>query len=146
MDLVCVYKRDGLDMAEGDTLRIAITIIAFDCDPLLRIKEGLAKGAGDDARPASDAEILIDDDTVILLRFSVACLGRTDLDTVSLFTMVAGHGKVESHLLPFDHFDSGAARIACSGMKDRADQLTLAAPRTFFMIHYQHFLIHLKLH
>lgn len=133
-------------MTEGNTLWIAIAVIAFHCDPLLGVEEGLTEWAGDNAGPASDAEILIDDHTVVHFRFPVTGLGWADLHTVGFFTVVAGHGKVEPHLLPFDHLDPGAARIACSGMIDRTDQFALTATRTFFLIHYQHFLLHLTLH
>jgi hypothetical protein len=141
--VIRIDKRDGLDIAKGHTLRIAITIVAFYSDPLLGIKERLAERTGDDTGPAPDAEILIDDHPVILFRFPMAGPGRTNLNTVGLFTMIAGHGKVEAHLFPFDHSDPGTARIACSGVIDRANQLALATARAFFLIDHQYLLLHL---
>lgn len=132
-------------MAENHTLRIAVAVVTFYRNPFLVIEKRLAERTGDDTGSASDAEFLINDHTVILVRFPVAGLGRADFDAKSFFTVITRHGKVNPLLFPFGDFDPGTARVACSGMIDRADQLTLAAARTFLLIDHKDLLLHLSL-
>jgi hypothetical protein len=140
--LVCIRKGDGLDITEANTLRISITVIALHRYPFLDVKERMAEGAGDDAGPASDAELLVDRHPVIIFRLPVAGLCRAYLHAVGLFTMVAGHGKIEPHVLPLDHFDPGTAWIACPCVKHRADQLTQATPGTLLLVNDQYLFFH----
>jgi hypothetical protein len=142
LNSVSIHKRNGFDIAKSHTLWITVTIVAFYSDPLLDIKERLTKWAGDDAGSASDTEIPVNDHTVLLFRFSVAGLGRTNLDAEGFFAMIAGHGEIKSHLFPFDHSDTGTTRIACPGMINRAHQLALTAARAFLLINHQHLLLH----
>jgi hypothetical protein len=92
--LVCIRKRDGLDIAEANALRISVAIIALHGDPFLDIKERVAEGACDDARSASNTQIFVDGHPVIIFWLPVASLCRTNLDAVGFFTVVAGHGKI----------------------------------------------------
>jgi len=96
MGLIGINKRDSLHIAEGHALWVAVTIVTFHSDPLLMVEEGLAKGAGDNAGPASDAEIFVNDHPIIFFRFPVAGLCGADFNAVCLFTMIAGHGKIET--------------------------------------------------
>jgi hypothetical protein len=83
----------------------------------------MAKGAGDDAGSTSDAEFFVDGHTVIIFRLPVAGLCWAYLHAIGLFTVIAGHGEIKSHILPLDHFDPGTAWIACPCVKHRANQL-----------------------
>ena len=72
----------------------------------------MTERTGDDAGLASDAQILVDHHPVIEFRLPVAGLGRAHLNAIGFFTVVADHGKVNPHMLPFDYLDTGSARIA----------------------------------
>jgi len=74
----------------------------------------------------------------------VTGLGRTNLDAEGFFAMVTGHGEVKPHLFPLNHSDPGTARVACSGMINRAHQLALTAARAFLLIDHQYLLVHSK--
>jgi len=104
-------------------LWISIAVIALHRDPILDIKERMAKGAGDDAGSTSDAKLLVDGHAIIIFRLPMAGLCRAYLHTIGLFTVIAGHGKIKPHIFPLDHFDPGTAWIACSRVKHRAHQL-----------------------
>ena len=73
----------------------------------------MAEGAGDDAGSTSDAKLFVDGDPVIVFRLPVAGLCGAYFHAVSFLTMITGHGKIEPHILPLDHFLQGAAWIAC---------------------------------
>jgi hypothetical protein len=107
-----VHISDSFGITEGHTLGITVTKVAFHSDPLLDIKEWVPKGACDDTGPAPDTQILVDHHSVIIISLPVAGLGRTDFDAIGFFTVIADHGKVNPHMLPFDHLDPGSARIA----------------------------------
>jgi hypothetical protein len=110
--LVRICERDGLDITKPDALWVSVTVIALHRDPFLDIKERMAKGAGDDAGPASDAKLFVDRHPVIVFGLPVAGLCRTYLHAIGLFAVIASHGEIKSHILPLDHFDPGAAWIA----------------------------------
>ena len=116
-----VHISDSFWITEGHTFRIAITVIALHGHPVLDVEEGMSKGACDDAGPASNTQILVNDHTVIILRLPMAGFGRTDLYTIGFFAVIAGHGEVDPHVFPFDHLDAGPARIACPGMMHGTD-------------------------
>jgi hypothetical protein len=78
----------------------------------LTIEEGMTKGACDDTGPTSDTQIFVDNHTVIVFELPVAGLGGADLGTIGLFAVITGQGEVDPHMLPFDDFDPGTARIA----------------------------------
>jgi hypothetical protein len=124
LNLVSVDISNRFRITEGHTLGITVTVVALYSHPVLDIKEGMTKRACDDTGPASDTQIFVDNHTVISFDLPVASLGGADLDAIGLFAVIAGHGEVDPHMLPFDHFDPGAARIAGSGMKHRAHQFT----------------------
>jgi hypothetical protein len=107
-----IYISDSFHITECHALGITVTKIAFDSHPLLDIKEGVPKRACDNTGPASDTQIFVDNHTVIILDLPVAGLGRTDFDAIGFFAVVAGHGKINPYILPFDNLDPGAARIA----------------------------------
>jgi len=120
VNLVCIQKGNGLDVTETNALRVAVTVIAFHCDPFADIEERMPKGTGDDAGSTSDAQIFVDRYPVIILRFPVASLRRTDLHAIGFFAVVAGHGEVKPHVLPLDHFDPGTTWIARPRMEHGA--------------------------
>jgi hypothetical protein len=132
--LVGVRKQDSLGIAEGDALGISVTVITFHRHLFCDIKEGMAERAGHDASLASDAQVFVDDDSVIEFRLSVAGLGRAHFNAIGLFAVIADHGKVDSRMFPFEHFTSGTAWITRPGMKDRAYQFALTAPRALLLI------------
>jgi hypothetical protein len=115
--LVRIRIRDGFDIAETNTLRVSVTVIAFHRNPILGIKERMAKGAGDDTGSASDTEFFIDGHTVIIFGLPMAGLCWAHFHAIGSFTVIAGHGKIKPHILPLDHFDPGTAWIACSCVK-----------------------------
>jgi len=121
--LIRIRKRDGLDITETDTLRVSVTVIAFHRDPIMDIKERMAKGAGDDAGSTSDAKLLVDGHAIIIFRLPMAGLCRAYLHTIGFFTVITGHGKIKPDILPLNHFNPGTAWIACSCVKNRAHQL-----------------------
>jgi len=143
---VRIHKRDSLHVTEGHTLGVTITVVAFHRDPFLVVKEGLTEGTGDNTGSASNTEVFINDDPILVFWFPVAGLCRADFKAVCCFAVVAGHGKVDADLFPLDDFDPGATRIARSSVKDRADHLTLTAACAFLLIHHQYLLLHFCLH
>lgn len=124
LNLVSVDISNRFRITEGYTLGITVTVVTLYSHPVLDVEEGMAKRACDDTGPASDTQSFVDNHTVIIFELPVASLGGADLDAIGLFAVIAGHGEVDPHMLPLDHFDPGAARIARSGMKYRAHQLT----------------------
>jgi hypothetical protein len=42
----------------------------------------------------------------------MAGLGRTDFDTIGFLAVIADHGKVDSRMFPFEHFNPGTTWIA----------------------------------
>jgi hypothetical protein len=140
--LIGLHKRDGLRIAEGDTLGVSITVITFDGNTILHIEKRVTKRTGDDAGPASDAKIFVNYHPVMMFRLPVAGLGGADLNAEGFFAVIAGHRKVDPDMLPFGYFDPGAARIADSAMKDGADHLALPAASALLMIHNQYLLLH----
>ena len=110
--LISICEKDGLGITEGNTLRISVTVITFDRHSVPRIKERMTKRTCDDAGSASNAKIFVDGHPVIIFRFPMAGLGRADLNAEGFFTVIANHGKIDPHVLPFYHFDPGATRIA----------------------------------
>jgi hypothetical protein len=140
--LVRIRKRDGLDITETDTLRVSVTVIAFHRDPIMDIKERMAKGASDDAGSTSDAKLLVDGHAIIIFRLPMAGLCRAYLHAIGLFTVIAGHGKIKPDILPLDHFDPGTAWIACSCMKHRAHQLAQTTSGTLLLINDQYLFLH----
>jgi hypothetical protein len=107
-----VHISDSFGITEGHALGITVTKVAFHSNPLLDIKEWVSKGTCNDTGPAPDTQIFVDHHSVIVFRLPVAGLGRTDLNAIGFFTVIADHGKVNSYMLPFDHLDPGSARIA----------------------------------
>jgi len=132
--LVRIQKGDGLNVTEANTLRIAVTVIAFHRDPFADIEERMTKRTGDDAGSTSDAQLLVDGHAVIVFGFSVAGLCRAYLDAIGFFAVVAGHRKVEPNVLPLDHLDSGTARIACPRMKYGTYHLAQATAGTLLLV------------
>jgi hypothetical protein len=118
--LISIHKRDGLYPTETDALGISITEIAFYRYPFQDVKERMAKGAGDNASSASDAQLFVDAYPMIICRFPVTGLGWTYRDTKRLFTVIAGYGKMKPIVLPIEHPNPGTARIACPCVKERA--------------------------
>ena len=108
---------DRLHIAKGNTLGIAVTVVALDGDLFNLVIQGSAERAGNDAGFAANAFVLVDGHPLIFF-VHVAGLGRTDLHTERLLTALTGHGKVASHILPFYHLDAGAARVAGARVKD----------------------------
>jgi hypothetical protein len=102
----------------------------------------MSKGAGNDAGSTSDAELFVDGHAVIVFGFSVAGLCRADFDAIGLFTVVAGHGKIDAYILPLDHFDPGTAWIACPRVEYGAYQLAQATAGTLLLVDDQYFLVH----
>jgi len=100
----------------------------------------MAEGAGDDAGSASDAKLFVDGHPVIVFRLPVASLCRTYLHAVRFFAMIAGHGKIKPHILPLDHFNPGAAWIACSRVKHGAHEFAQTASRALLLINDQYLL------
>jgi hypothetical protein len=140
--LVCIQKGDGLDVAEANALRIAVTVIALHRDPFTGIEERMPEGTGDDAGSTSDAQLLVDGHAVIVFWFSVAGLRRTDFHAIGFFAVVAGHWKVDSRVFPLDHFDPGTARIACPRMKYGTYHLAQPTAGTLLLVNDQYFFIH----
>jgi hypothetical protein len=140
--LICIHKSDGLHIAEANALRISVTIVALHGDPILYIKERMPERTCDDAGPASDAQILVDGDPIIILRLPVASLRRANLHTIGFFTVIAGHRKVYPDILPLDDFDPRTARIARPRVKYRAHQLAQTASRALLLIDDQYLLVH----
>ena len=134
LNVVSVHKKDSLGIAEGDTLRISITVITFHRHSFCNIKEGMAERAGHDASLAADAQVFVDDDSVIELRFSVAGLGGTHFKAIGFFTVIADQGKVDSLMFPLEHFNPGTTWIARPSVIDRAHEFALTAPRTLLLI------------
>jgi hypothetical protein len=99
--LINICEKDRFRIAEGNTLRISVTVITFDRHSVSRIKERMTKRACNDASSASNAKIFIDGDPVIIFRFPMAGLGRADLNAEGFFTVIASHGKIDPHMLPF---------------------------------------------
>jgi hypothetical protein len=64
----------------------------------------------------------------------MAGLGRTDFDTIGFLAVIADHGKVDSRMFPFEHFNPGTAWIARAGMIDRANEFALTASRALLLI------------
>jgi hypothetical protein len=139
---VGIGKREGFCTAEVHALGISIAVITLHSDPVLDIEEGMAERTGNDASPASDAQVFIDDYPVIEFGFSVAGLCRAYLNAIGAFTVITEHGKVDSGSLPFDYPDPGTARITCSRVIYRAYQLTQATPRALLLINDQYFFEH----
>jgi hypothetical protein len=135
-------KRDGLDITEANTLWVSVTIITLHRDPILDIKERMAKGASNDAGSASDAQPLINGYPVIIFRLPVAGLCRTHFHTIGLFAMIAGHGKIKPHVLPLDHFDPGPAWIAGPCVKHGTHHLAKATSGTLLLIDNQYLFLH----
>jgi len=129
-----IRKQDGLGIAESHALGISVAVITFHRHPFCDIKEGMVERAGHDASLASDAQVFVNDDPVIEFRLPVAGLGRAHFNAIGFFALIADHGKVDSRMLPFEHFNSGPAWIARSGMIDRADKFALTAPRALLLI------------
>jgi hypothetical protein len=142
LNLVGVDISNRFRITEGHALRISIAVVTFYGHPVLDVKEGMTKGACDNASPTSDTQIFVDNHTVIIFGLPVAGLGGADLDTIGFFAVIAGHGEVDPHMLPFDDFDTGSARIACPGMMDGADQFTETASGALLLINDQYLLLH----
>jgi hypothetical protein len=111
-----------MEITETNALGVSITAIALHRDPILDVKEGMAKGAGNDAGSTSDAQFFINGDPIVIFRFPMAGFCWAHLDAIGFFTMIAGHGKM-THILPIDYFNPGAAWIDCSCVKQRTHHL-----------------------
>lgn len=109
--LIGICETDGFYFAETNTLRISVTVITFDRHSVSRVEEGMTKRTCNDAGSTSDTKIFVDGHPIIIFRFPMAGLGRTDFNAEGFFTVIASHGKIDPHMLPFYHFDSGATRI-----------------------------------
>jgi len=140
--IVCIQKGDGLDFTETDALRIAVTVIAFHRYPFADIKERMSERTGDDAGSTADAQLFVDGHAVILFGFSVAGLCRAYLDAIGFFAVVAGHGKIQPHVLPLDDFDPGTARIAGPRVKNGAYHLAQATAGTLLLVNDQYLFVH----
>jgi len=102
----------------------------------------MTKGTGDDTGSTSDAQFFVDGHAVIVFGFSVAGLCRAYLDAIGFFAVVAGHGKIQPHVLPLDHLDPGTAWIACPRMKYGTHHLAQAAASTLLLVNDQYFFVH----
>lgn len=89
LDLIGLHIIYSLNLAEQNALGVSIAVIALNCHPIFGIKERMIKRAGHDTGLASNAEIFIDDHSVMEFRFSVARLGWTHFKAIGLFTVVA---------------------------------------------------------
>ena len=118
--LISIHKRDSLYPAETDALGITITVIAFYRYPFQDVKERMAKGAGNNASSASDAQLFVDGYPMIIGRFPVTGLGRAYRHTKRFFTVIAGYGKMKPLILPIEHPNTGAAWITRPCVKERA--------------------------
>jgi hypothetical protein len=144
LNRIGIHISDRFWLTECDTLGIAIAKITFHSYPLLDIKEGVPKRACDNTSPASDTQIFVNHHSVVVFGLPVAGFGRTDFDAIGFFTVIAGHGEIDPHVLPLDHFNPGPAWVARPGMIHGTDQLTEAASRTFLLIHDQYLLLHVN--
>jgi len=124
---------DSLHITEGHALRIAATKITLSRNSFLDIEKGMSKRTCNNTGLTSDTFILINHDSPVFLVL-VTCFCWTYLRTEGCLTILAGHGKVKSQVLPFDHPDSRSAGVACSRMKHRADQFAEPASGALLMI------------
>jgi hypothetical protein len=137
LNLVGVDIIDGFHITEAYTPRIAVTIITLLGDSFFDIEKGMSKRTCNNTGLTSNTFILINDYSLVF-RILVTSFCWTYLRTVGCLTILAGHGKVESHILPFYHPDSGPAGVAGSRMKHRTDQLAEPASGALFMVDDKH--------
>ena len=89
LNLIDIREKDGLGVTEGDALGVSVTIITFHSHSFFDIKEGVVKRAGHDASLAPNAQVFVDDYSVIEVWLSVAGLSRAHFKAVGFFTMIA---------------------------------------------------------
>jgi hypothetical protein len=132
---------DCLGVAEAHALRIAMTQIAFEHTAAFRIPLCRAKGAGSDAHPAADAQLVVNPDA---FKFFIAVYGifRTHCHAWRIITLLAAHGNINPDIFPFDNLNTGQGRIADPVVHNRTNEFTIAAARTFFRVNRQYFLVH----
>jgi len=111
VDLFCIDIIDSLRFTKGCTLRLAITIVALDGHVRDMIEEGRSKGTGDDARLTPDALVPVYHHP-LMLHILVTRFCRAHLHTERLLAVLTCGRKIESYVLPLDHFDPGTGRIA----------------------------------
>jgi len=134
LNVVSIHKKDSLGIAEGDALGIAIAEITFHGHSFFDIKEGMIERAGHNASLTSNAQIFVDDDSIIEFGLPVAGLGRAYFKAIGFFTVIADQRKVDSSMFPFENFNSGSTWIARPGMIDRTHQFALTASRALLLI------------
>jgi hypothetical protein len=117
--LISIHKRDSLYPTETDALGISVTVIAFYRYSFQDVKERMAKGAGNNASSASDAQLFVDGYPMIICRFPVTRLGRAYRYTKGFFTVIAGYGKMKPLIFPIEHPNPGTAWITCPCVKER---------------------------
>jgi len=127
-------KRDGLDVAKPDTLRIAVTDVALEDPPIGGIVIHSTEGTYADAGTAADTGIIVNAHATqfFILRDG---LDRTDIQTGRILTLLACHGYINAFGLPFQHPDPAAGRIGYSIMRNRTHKLTQPAARAFLVIY-----------
>jgi len=141
IDLVGFYITYRLWVAKKDTLGVAIAIVTLSSDTVDWIKKGVPEGTSHDTSFASNTFLRVDDDSLILKVF-VTGPGWADFRTNRGFTVLTGHGKVESNLFPFEDTNSRATGVAHPAMEYRADHFTISASGASFRIYKKDFPIH----
>jgi hypothetical protein len=86
-DLIGIYKIDGLFFTESDTLRIAITEVAFEDLFIDGIKTHRAERTNANARTATDADIVVNGNPAQLL-ISREGLYRADIQAGCILTLL----------------------------------------------------------
>ena len=101
---VCIDIVDRLHFAEPDALRVSVTEVAFEILPVNDVKAHCAEGADRDAGTTANAFVVIYHDPAELLIPRDGLHGADDL-AGGILALLAGHGNVDSLLLPFHDLD-----------------------------------------
>jgi hypothetical protein len=108
--LISIDKIDGLFFTESDTLRIAITKVAFENLFIDGIKTHCAERANTNARTAADADIVVNINPAHLV-IARDRPYRADIQTGRILTLLARHGNINTFRLPFHHSNPASGRI-----------------------------------
>jgi hypothetical protein len=131
--LIGIHKIDGFFFTEFNTLRFAVTEVAFEDLFIYSIKAHCAEGANANTRATANADIVVNVNPAHIL-IARDGLYRADIQTGRILTLLTGHGYVKTLSLPFDHSDPASGRIGFSIMRNSAHKLTQLTARTFLMI------------
>jgi hypothetical protein len=118
-----------------------MTQIAFEHTAAFRIPLRRSKGAGSDAHPAADAQLMVNPDA---FQFFVSGYGvfGADRHAGRIFALLAAHGNINPDIFPFDNLNTGQRRIADPVVHNRTNEFAIAAARAFFRVNRQYFFIH----